>query len=764
MTVDQAQSGRRFGPYELLEVLGQGGSAVVYRARDARPDAPARTVAVKLIATAFAASPEFRARFRQEAALVRRLRHRHVLAVFDSGESGPDGPGTDLVDATRLDLATGYAYLVTEYCAGGALDVVMRRTRSTRERCRLALEVATQIGSAIDAAHQAGVLHRDVKPSNILVAADGRLVLGDFGLARALQDGPGQYLTLTGHVTGTPAYMAPEQASGDPADTRTDLYSLAVVLYEIVTGSVPFRAETAMAVMLAHVHQPPPRATDLAPGVPPTVSDVLVRALAKRQDARFPTGDALATALHHALVAVSRGAPVTGVVPAQNGAPRGRAEVRPVDETWPGEPVAFDGGARVPRTKRRRSWFTRLPLAVRIAGVVATAAVVSTGVLAIGGLLSDGATGLAGIGLALTNLPGRVLTAIDSWQASDEPPIVTEALLPAAGGPAPLRASLTLRFSTPMNTATVEKSLRFEPLVALDFEWNGQLVVVTPRVDLAPGTEYVISLGTDALDRDGRPLARPIVHRFTTRTITDATASPSVRTALSDRAVPGDVTATVVRTSTPRPAPTSMTRPTGAPTVRPSATAGASPRSFGTLAMPGATPASRDVTIPSPRPMRPDATTTPVTMASPSFPVAPAMPTPAGTERSTSLSGPTVTPAVFAGAPTASPIPTAPTGPALIVVPGATLATSPTVIGPRVVPTMPPTAVAYPTPPPPRPAPTLTVAVVWTPTAGFFVIIPTVAIFPSPTAGAFSSPTAARTPTRVPFVVGTVTTADAPSP
>ncbi len=768
MTVDRARTGRRFGPYELLEAIGHGGSAVVYRARDLRPDAPAREVAVKLIATSFAAAPEFRARFRQEAALVRRLRHRHVLAVFDSGESGPDGPGTDMPPPDGQELATGYAYLVTEYCAGGALDVAMRRTRSTRERCRLALEVATQIGSALDAAHEAGVLHRDVKPSNVLVAADGRLVLGDFGLARALLDGPSQYLTLTGHVTGTPAYMSPEQASGDSADARTDLYSLAVVLFEIVTGGVPFRAETAMAVMLAHVHQPPPRATDLAPGVPPAVSDVLVRALAKARDDRYPSGAALATALRQALAGAGRGATPQSL-PAANGSSRGRGAPSSVEDTWPADLAQVGGGVRGSRSRRQRSWFARLPMAMRVAGGVVAIAVVSTGIPAAGGALGDGATGFAGIGSALASLPDRVRAALDSRTTNASPPIVTEALMPAAGRPAPLRSSLTIRFSTPMDVATVERSLRFEPPVALDFEWNGQLVVVTPRSDLAPGTEYLVSLGTTALALDGRPLARPIEHRFTTRTIADATASPGVPTALPDRIVPGDGTSTVVRrTSTPRPAPTATPRPTTAPTVRPSATA-ATPRPASTPGAPitsGATPATREAAAPPAgvatregTSATPEATVAASGIAGPSAPVAPAVPAlPSATAvvLTSSGPGPTVTPATLAGAPTSSPIPTSTTGTTVVVVLGATPVMSPTVAGPRIVPTLPPTAVSYPTPAPPLPAPTLTVAVVWTPTAGFVVVIPTV--------GPFPSSTVVRTPTRIPPVAGTVTTSDAPSP
>src|SRR5262249_7720894 len=144
------------------------------------------------------------------------------------------------------------AYLVTEYMPGGSLAGQLAVERDAPARAQLALAVAEQIGAALDWAHAGGVLHRDVKPSNVPIAADGRLVLGDFGLARVLQPGASLHATQSGLVAGTPAYMAPEQALGEPADSRTDLYGLAVVLYEIVTGRVPFRSDTPLATMLAH--------------------------------------------------------------------------------------------------------------------------------------------------------------------------------------------------------------------------------------------------------------------------------------------------------------------------------------------------------------------------------------------------------------------------------------------------------------------------------------------------------------------------------
>ncbi|HEX2185034.1 MAG TPA: serine/threonine-protein kinase, partial [Chloroflexota bacterium] len=168
--------GQRIGPYELKEELGHGGSAVVYKAFHRSRK---RYVALKLIAAGYAADETFRARFRREAELFARLRHPHVLQVIESGDTGRGDSG----------VPGGLAYLVTEYMAGGNLADQLRQERTPKERALLALAVAEQIGSALDWAHAADVLHRDAKPSNILIAADGRLVLGDFGLARALGHG-----------------------------------------------------------------------------------------------------------------------------------------------------------------------------------------------------------------------------------------------------------------------------------------------------------------------------------------------------------------------------------------------------------------------------------------------------------------------------------------------------------------------------------------------------------------------------------------------
>ena len=586
---------RRIGPYEILETVGRGGSAVVYRARDTRARgsstnggtdgvAPDNDVALKLIAGAFAGSTEFRARFRQEVDLIRRLRHPHILSVYDSGESdgsddGPLGPDRSVTDdPAPIDatLAGGYSYLVTEYCGGGSLDVAMRASRNLRNRCRLAAAIATQIGSALDEAHASSVLHRDIKPSNILLASDGRYVLGDFGLARVFDTGTSLHLTVTGYVTGTPSYMAPEQASGASADGRTDLYGLGVVLFEIIVGSVPFRGEQAMAIMHAQVHQPVPRADAVDPAVPERVADVLYRALAKSREGRYPSGRALAAALVKAIIDSGIPVPEKAVNPAgvATGPHDGSEKLEddpssrnPIPRGW--SPSRWTRGATV----SLRGTLARWSMPVRLVAATALVLALATGSLAIAGNVD----GLNGEGIV--SWTTRVQAILAVWRSADVGPSITEALMPSASRPAPLRPTVTVRFSQPMDVVSVETSLRFIPdasplfpggsavsPVPLDFEWNGQLVVVTPRYDLMPSMTYLVTLDGGARSVEGRALVRPLEHRFTTRSLSEPTPPGGV-VAPPERVVPGATVPTETR-RTPVATPV-LPRPTtgGAPTV-----------------------------------------------------------------------------------------------------------------------------------------------------------------------------------------------------
>src|SRR5581483_64942 len=367
--------------------------------------------------------------------------------------------------------------------AGGSLAGRLGTGAGLRERALLATKVATQVGAALDWAHAAGVLHRVVKPSNVLIAADGRLVLGDFGLARVRQQGASLHLTATGLVAGTPAYMAPEQALGRTVDARSDLYGLGVVLFEILAGRIPFEAETPMAVLLAQVHQPPPRLAEFVPEIAAPLEAVLLRALAKDPDARYQSGAALAAALRGAVASsygesvISTGAWTAvcdhppGLSSARRRAPVANAVRLARDPRWDepheqkrkGEPGASVVGlARSPRARpRRRRHHPGL--------VTAAAAALAT-------LLLAGGSTAAVLGPARP----RVATLLERFLVDSTPPGISEAWPRNNQRVGSLRPQLAVRFDHPMDQASVEAALHLTPAVALDLEWvEGQLLVIT---------------------------------------------------------------------------------------------------------------------------------------------------------------------------------------------------------------------------------------------------------------------------------------------
>ncbi|TMD25432.1 MAG: serine/threonine protein kinase, partial [Chloroflexi bacterium] len=220
------QQGDSLGAYRVLERIGRGGMATVYRAYHPALD---RYVAIKVLPDFFADDPDYRERFQQEARSVARLKHPNILEVFDFGSED------------------GIAYLVLELVEGGTLADRLGKPMDLRD----AIDVLEQLAGALDHAHQHGILHRDIKPSNILLRADGTPVLADFGLAKMA--GSLRRLTGSGTVMGTPEYMSPEQAADEPLGPASDLYSFAIVAYEMLTGRVPFQGDTPAATLLSHV-------------------------------------------------------------------------------------------------------------------------------------------------------------------------------------------------------------------------------------------------------------------------------------------------------------------------------------------------------------------------------------------------------------------------------------------------------------------------------------------------------------------------------
>jgi Protein kinase domain len=266
--------------YRVESRIGAGGMAMVLRARD---EALGRAVALKILAPALAGNPEFRERFVREARAVAAVDHPHIIPVYAAGET------------------SGILYLAMRFVVGGDLrSVVQREGPLPGER---AVALLSPVASALDAAHAAGLVHRDVKPANILIEAspDRREhpYLSDFGLAKGGSASTG--LTGTGQFLGTPDYAAPEQISGGRTGPQADQYALACVAYTIVTGALPFARDEAMAVLWAHMHDHPPRVTDLRPDLPAAVDQVVARALAKAPGERFASCGAFVDALGAAL-------------------------------------------------------------------------------------------------------------------------------------------------------------------------------------------------------------------------------------------------------------------------------------------------------------------------------------------------------------------------------------------------------------------------------------------------------------------------------
>ena len=264
--------GRELGPYRLIEGVGRGGMAEVYLAEDQRLE---RRVAVKVLPAAMAMEQTFRARFEREARAAAKLQHPHILPVYDYGQQD------------------GVPYLVMPYITGGSLAQIIAQARGPLPLNK-AVQWADEIASALQYAHDQNIVHRDVKPGNMLIGPGEHLLLSDFGIAKVMDATTS--LTNTGTSVGSPEYMAPEQARGE-ADYRSDIYALGIVIFQMLAGRVPFSASTPMQVMMQHVQEPPPSLRSLNPTLSPQVEAVVLRALAKDPAERFQSASALAEAL-----------------------------------------------------------------------------------------------------------------------------------------------------------------------------------------------------------------------------------------------------------------------------------------------------------------------------------------------------------------------------------------------------------------------------------------------------------------------------------
>ncbi len=305
--------------YEIHRLIARGGMAQVYLARDRQLDRP---VAVKELVPEFAADPAFVERFRREAQSAARLTHPNIVSVYDWGTQD------------------GTYFIVMEYVDGPSLSQLIRRDGALHPR--RAAEIASEVAAALGFAHSQDVVHRDVKPGNVLLTSSGQAKVADFGIARAMSSADGE-LTQTGSVMGTATYFSPEQAQGLPVDARADLYSLGVVLYEMVTGRPPFSGDTPLAIAYKHVQDEPPRPSTVSPGVPIALEAVIVKLLSKQPADRYADANALRADLDRYLAGQTTlaeeqlAAVGAAAVAASAAAPAGATTVQPVVE-----PVAGD--------------------------------------------------------------------------------------------------------------------------------------------------------------------------------------------------------------------------------------------------------------------------------------------------------------------------------------------------------------------------------------------------------------------------------------
>ena len=255
--------GQKLGKYEITELLGQGGMAAVYKGYQRDVD---RYVAVKVLPPHPGQDSQFVERFKLEARTIARLQHPHILPLYDYGDEN------DIL------------YLVMAYAEGGSLSDRIRREPMKLPEIQRVFE---QMAEALDYAHRQNVIHRDIKPDNILIDREGYALLADFGIVKLMEDVGPATLTATGGLVGTPAYMSPEQAQGLPVDRRTDIYSLGVVLYEMLAGKQPFTAETPMQVVLKHMTAQVPALSSFNPNLPPELDAVMQHALEKDPGQRY---------------------------------------------------------------------------------------------------------------------------------------------------------------------------------------------------------------------------------------------------------------------------------------------------------------------------------------------------------------------------------------------------------------------------------------------------------------------------------------------
>ncbi|MEZ5177302.1 MAG: Stk1 family PASTA domain-containing Ser/Thr kinase [Acidimicrobiales bacterium] len=531
------------GRYELQRRVGRGGMAEVFLARDRLLDRP---VAIKILFPEFATDPSFVARFRREAQAAANLNHPNIVGVYDWGKE------------------RGTYYIVMEYVDGRTVSDILRADGPIE--AKRAAGIAADVAAALGFAHRKGVVHRDVKPGNVLITATGEVKVADFGIARAMTSSSEENLTQTGSVMGTATYFSPEQAQGKPVDPRSDLYSLGVVLYEMASGRPPFSADSPVAIAYKHVQEPLPPLHEKVPGVPRGYEAVTNKALAKDPDRRYQD----AAELRADLLRFRDGRPVqAGGAPMAAAAVAGAAAasaLQPGPNTVPVPPDAPPLPEEAYEHKSRSGWF--------FAAIVVLLAILGGLIFAFGrqlGVFDERAVQVevidvvgSPVGLATQRLENLGLKVEAKREASDQP--VDQVLeqspelgtrvdkgstvvLTVSGGPA------TAEFPDVVNmeVGAAQRLIAergFTAEIAYETEPSDAPNGTVTRQNPAPGTQ---------------PLAVPV-------TLTVAINEVTTTTAPTTTAPPSTTTTAPPSTTTTAPPSTTTTLPTSSTTLPTSST------------------------------------------------------------------------------------------------------------------------------------------------------------------------------------------------